>query len=500
MTRADWLLIARDGDEAWPLCSGRAVEGRSSRSKETRRFGQLTRQQRPIRAYCTSMEYREIAVESLLLDPLNPRNEPVEGQHAAIAALLDDKGTPQLLRLAEDIAKHGPSPIELALVVPDGNLFIVVEGNRRLAAMKLLKNPGLAGRSKIKQQIYELSKRSVAVDSMACIVADSREEARRWIEIRHNGSQQGVGIVGWSPEMQVRFTGLYSGQRGRALRLTDALEAAYEHDSELLQLIQAVKTVKITTLGRLVSDPDFRTSAGIEIKGDEVQTHFLPSEMRAFWHRLLSHLADDLTVSALKSKKQRTDYLEKLESVTPPAESRRPLAPLAAEPAREQAAKPPTGAAPSPPNRGPKKQRARPMRLFYGLQLRNVKLKVKDVLREAQCINLSEFPNASAVLIRVVVELVVAEAVEYYQCQVSEGLRERIHACLSELDPSGKADRYLPIRQALSDRNSPFAVRSLQAYLHNPLLHPDGASLRAISDNYTVLLRDLDDALGNTQP
>ena len=83
------------------------------------------------------MEYREIAVESLLLDPLNPRNEPVEGQPATIAALLDDKGAPQLLHVAEDIAKHGPSPIELALVVPDGNLFIVVEGNRQWAASPL---------------------------------------------------------------------------------------------------------------------------------------------------------------------------------------------------------------------------------------------------------------------------------------------------------------------------------------------------------------------------
>jgi hypothetical protein len=230
-----------------------------------------------------------------------------------------------------------------------------------------------------------------------------------------------------------------------------------------------------------------------------VQTYFHSSEMRVFWHRLLSHLASDLTVSALKSKEQRTDYLKKLEAVTPPVEARRPLAPLTAQPGREQATNHRTGAEPSSTTRSPKTQRPRPMRLFYGLQLRNVKPKVKDVLREAQRISLSELPNAGAVLIRVVVELVVAEAVEHYQCQVSEGLRDRLNACLNELDPSGKADRYLPVRQAISDRNSPFAVRSLQAYLHNPLLHPDGASLRAISDNYMSLLKDLDDVLGNVQ-
>jgi hypothetical protein len=441
------------------------------------------------------MEYQEIPLESLLLDTLNPRHDPVEGQRQAIAALLDHKGAPQTLRLAEDIAEHGPSPIELALVVPEGNLFIVLEGNRRVAAMKLLKNPALANRSKIKNAIYELSKRRVAIDEMACIIAETRDDARRWIELRHNGSQGGVGVVGWSPEMQVRFTGIYSGQRGRALRLTDALEVAYQGDAELLELIRAVKSAKLTTLGRLVSDPSFRAGAGIDITQHEVQTRFAPSAMRSFWHRLLSDLATDLTVSSLKSKDQRTGYLEKLSNVTPPATARRALAPLTDE--SEPAASPSPALPPAAARQAAKTQRPRPMRLFLGLQLRYVSTKAKDVLREAQRIDLASFPNAAAVLIRVLLELVVAEAVEHYKSSVGEGLRERMNVCLAQLDPSGKADKYLPVRRGVSDRDSLFSVRSMQAYLHNPLLHADAASLRAISDNYTTLLKDLDGVLGS---
>lgn len=221
------------------------------------------------------MEYRLIDLESLLLDALNPRHNPVESQREALNALLEGKGAQELLRLAEDIAEFGVSPIDLALVIPDGDIYIVLEGNRRVAALKLLKNPGLASESKISESIYQLSKSSLQIDYLGCIVAESRDTARRWIELRHSGSQQGVGVVGWSPEMQVRFTENYSGQRGRALRLTDALEEAYIDDRELIDLIQAVKAAKITTLGRLVSDPDFRTAAGLVI-GDTVQTRFSP--------------------------------------------------------------------------------------------------------------------------------------------------------------------------------------------------------------------------------
>jgi hypothetical protein len=473
------------------------------------------------------MEFQEIPLESLLLDTLNPRHDPVESQREALGALLDDKGAPQLLRLVEDIAEFGPSPIELAMVVPDGNLYIVVEGNRRVAAMKILKNPGLAEGSKIRRQIRDLSRRSTAPEHMACMVAASRDDARRWIELRHNGNQQGAGIVGWSPEMQVRFTQNFSGQRGRALRLTDALQEAYENDAELLALIQKVLAAKVTTLGRLVSDPDFRKAAGIEISQAEVQTYYAPSLTRAFWYRLLTDLDTDLTVSALKNKEQRAEYLKSLATVAPPPGARRPGRPLAAEPEPEPSPTTDTTGAPSgstssnddvparaeggtgegtsndgtsgtPPNQRPgKTQRPRRLKLFDGLTLRYASHKAKDVLREAQRLDLTQFPNAAAVLLRVLVELVVQDAALHYRFTGNDYLNDRIRNCLHKLDPSGKADMYAAVRRAVDRPDSPFSVRTMHAYVHNSFIHPDAASVRAMSDNYTPFLRDLDIVLGS---
>jgi ParB-like chromosome segregation protein Spo0J len=135
------------------------------------------------------MDYREIPVESLLLDPMNPRHGvEVEGQEEVINAFLQDRTKAQqdrtkaqhLIQLAKDIAEHGPSPIDLALVVPEDGVYTVVEGNRRVLAMKLLKNPALARGSRIEKAIQEASRHSRTLGDMRCMVAPSREEAKSW--------------------------------------------------------------------------------------------------------------------------------------------------------------------------------------------------------------------------------------------------------------------------------------------------------------------------------
>jgi hypothetical protein len=444
------------------------------------------------------MEYREIALESLLLDPGNPRHDPVTGQREAIDAFLKDRTeSQQLLRLAKDIAENGPSPIDLVMVVAENGTFVVVEGNRRVLAMKLLKHPALAKGFKIEKAISEVSRSSMVLDTVRCMVATSRDDAKRWIELRHTGSQEGLGVVGWSPEMQVRFTQNYTGQRGRAYQLTDALREAYEGDRELLDLVRTVRTTNLTTLGRLANDPAFRAAAGIDIRGDEVSTRFPASAMRQFWYRLFTDLSTNaITARSLNKKEQRASYLNTFADVRPPAEARRPRSPLTAEPQPQPTTTQGTVPAAAAPRRpAARAQRPRPTRLFHGLELRNTGIKVRDVLREAQRLDLTQFPNAGAVLIRVLVELVVHEALEFYGLPTDGKLRQRVEACLRKLDPTNRNDRYEAVRKALSNDQSPIAVRSMHAYLHNPYMQPDAGSLRAISENYMPLLADLDNAI-----
>src|SRR5690606_31229022 len=64
--------------------------------------------------------------------------------------MADPEDGKKILRLAEHIAQHGLDPTELQLVTPtDDESFIVLEGNRRLTALKLLQKPDLCPDEKL---------------------------------------------------------------------------------------------------------------------------------------------------------------------------------------------------------------------------------------------------------------------------------------------------------------------------------------------------------------
>ena len=82
----------------------------------------------------------------LLLDPQNPRlSQPSTSQHEIHKAIAHQQNH-KLVTLASDIVEHGLNPGDLSLVTPanDGyDRYIVLEGNRRIAAIRALENPEL---------------------------------------------------------------------------------------------------------------------------------------------------------------------------------------------------------------------------------------------------------------------------------------------------------------------------------------------------------------------
>ncbi len=90
-------------------------------------------------------EPQRYPVASLLLDLENPRfRHPVDSQKAALRehlAMERDK----IVNLARDIATQGAvNPTELPVIMEEDGHLVVIEGNRRLAALKLLLTPVLA--------------------------------------------------------------------------------------------------------------------------------------------------------------------------------------------------------------------------------------------------------------------------------------------------------------------------------------------------------------------
>ncbi|MDE0470784.1 MAG: ParB N-terminal domain-containing protein [Ekhidna sp.] len=130
-------------------------------------------------------KFRDIPVDKLRLDDFNPRlPKSFQGQseQSIIEYMLLEAST---LELMQSIGENGFFPGEQLLVVEqsDGN-YLVVEGNRRLTAVKLLTAENLATVQKKKvHQVYEEAK--FRPNEIPCLVFDDKETILKYLGFRH---------------------------------------------------------------------------------------------------------------------------------------------------------------------------------------------------------------------------------------------------------------------------------------------------------------------------
>ena len=140
-------------------------------------------------------------ITRLRLDPENPRlatsvKRPT--QQELIADLLEHE---EVMDLVRDIARQGYFPNESLVAIRDGANTIVIEGNRRLAALKLLLNPELAPDAYQKRIRQHAERHQHAIQKVQVVLAPSRTAAVPLLIARHNGEP----VKRWTTIMQARF-------------------------------------------------------------------------------------------------------------------------------------------------------------------------------------------------------------------------------------------------------------------------------------------------------
>lgn len=198
---------------------------------------------------------KRIPLELIELDEDNVRfgNDVAESQKEALHLLMEDPtDAKKLLNLTRHISKNGLDPTELQLVFPSGtNSYTVIEGNRRLAALKLLVNPSLCPVDRLADEVASIAKDAtykVPKDILVSIV-ETREQGDLWVELKHTGENDGVGRVGWNSEIRDERRSRVTGEEtvGRQLRkLIEKNQTVFSKEALLNS-----KTVAITNLTRL---------------------------------------------------------------------------------------------------------------------------------------------------------------------------------------------------------------------------------------------------------
>jgi hypothetical protein len=163
------------------------------------------------------IEYK--SVSDLLLDNKNPRLPPdaVNKNQKELLELMENGF--DLLPIGQSMSDNGYFIEEPLIVIPkEGeDKFIVVEGNRRLAALKLLTSPQIRARSPNKDTWKELAEAAkYLLTEVPVIVHQSRDELVAILGFRHI-----AGIMKWDPLSKARFIHALVERKGKEADFKD---------------------------------------------------------------------------------------------------------------------------------------------------------------------------------------------------------------------------------------------------------------------------------------
>lgn len=208
-----------------------------------------------------------LPIEKLHLSPMNPRIFTAENEEEALQELFLEQGrdnsSNKLLHLASDIAINGLHPTELIVVSPvhegaDG--YTVREGNRRIAAIKCMRDPTIIPNvfPTLREKFSELD--FDGIDAVRCYVSSDEEEIARLIETRHTGQNGGVGVIPWSSEQRSRFVSMRSGKPNISLEFSKSIIERFGANSPEAESLGKCKK---TNLMRMLATPNVRDALGI---------------------------------------------------------------------------------------------------------------------------------------------------------------------------------------------------------------------------------------------
>src|SRR5258706_8049748 len=432
-----------------------------------------------------------LRIEQLLLDTENPRIGDASSQHDALQKVLDDQEE-KLFELASSIAADGMSPIDRLLVLrekEDSNRYIALEGNRRVAALKILANPavltGLNAKSSLQKRLEELARDfdKSSVEPVDCSESDTREAAASWLHLRHTGENDGRGVVGWSGQAAARFRG-----SDPALQALDFVKT--HGNLTEVQRQSLGNTFPITTLDRLLSTPDVRKRIGVEVKNGKLYSALPPEELMKPLRRIVLDLAQkNVRVGQLMKKEQQVEYVDGLSKGDRPNLAKRSKV-RAVENIRESEFK-------AKPARAKDHARkadpsARKVVVPKSAKLGVTDNKTAEILRELRRLKIDEFPHAIAVLLRVFLELSVDHYMDVHGLPLrfvdpkggnkrEKSLKAKTQEVISHLSAMGTAQKrdFLGVGRALTDPKSPLHIELLHAYVHNRFVTPKPRELLA---------------------
>lgn len=468
-----------------------------------------------------------VAISALDLDQENARfeNQVVSNQRDAIQHLLSiDYMAEKVAKLAEHISLYGDDPSELPLIIANPNKsksYVVVEGNRRILAIKLLRNPALCppGQKALQKKLnLILSKAKFpAPTKIQCSLLESRAAANLWIELKHTGENGGAGRVEWDGAARDAFREKQGATKTVGRFILDYIANDSDFDEELKSY---AKSIKITNLTRLFGSSEAMNALGYRITGGKLELrHPIHVFRRGLEAVIFRFKEDDINVGDIYDSVARGRFFSERISPSDLPGSRKPTIsptekngpednviqeskPQADEPVIEAPVGDDAGLDSSEQVDEGVKEAGGRRRSVPASNLRkrliNFTLKISQprinniYLELKNKIDVTETPNAGSVLFRVFLELSTDHALEKLKLNTKAGvgkdakLRLKIETVVDKLLEKDILDKKAAADIKSFTSNAAFqsgTVDALHRFIHGPS-HPVAKDINDIMDNW----------------
>lgn len=431
------------------------------------------------------MSYRLLPLSALMVNRSNDRHGELENETSAIAWLFNNREQ-HMKNLAKDIVETG-EVYAPPLVAPEGESFVVFDGNRRVTCLKVIDDPRKAPNADLQRYFADLRAEWGAnfPNSINCQIETDRDRIDEILFRRHTGSQSGVGQSTWDDRMKANFVNRTG--KGSAVSVADEIERKLTTSG----LLPSRLKIPRSTMNRLLSSEAFRNRVGFSVSGGQFEyTH-----QEAIVIKALQRIAEDLAhkrvvLGDIWDVDGKRAYLDRLE-----AEGILPTS-------SHSLGKPKTKSPPpaSLPTSAPRPKRASPPpkrtglipKTDYGVAWPGRLQRHRAIWEELQFrLSLADHPNAISVLLRVLLELSIENYIGQTALAVgaNDKLALRVLRVAEDLHRKNKIDgKYLGVLKKLQHADRLISTDTLNRYIHSPDFAPSPDHLTALWDALASLI------------
>ena len=442
-----------------------------------------------------------LPLNKIFLDRINPRLEKLDKNQEDVEDDLQEylfneileSQKKKLIELVKSINDEGLNPLDnIAVLETKNDKYIVLEGNRRIAALRIINSPELMKKFKINKN--ELNNNY----QIEVIVFQNREESNKWLLLRHTGENKGKGTVTWNTLQQKSFEEIAGRKVDKDILFVRLFKDISNLSSEIKDRIDYIH---ITSLRRLLGYSVIKESLNIDYNNKNwdlsninleladklmydlaVNKHFVEkfySKDKAIQYieevskkEIHNNIKKSLNKEYLNGQieenapKISSNLVTKYQSIDKENEKKSDLRKVRVQPSTNN----------------------RKVLIPTTFSLRINETKINNIFRELKRASLKEYISLVSCSFRVFLEL----SIDYYLIKVGKSkgnatLQSNFLLCLDELEKRKKIsqDQKKQLQTTSSNDRSFISTKALNALMHTNLVI-DENSLKTAWDNYQI--------------